>query len=40
MCINENNRMRNKWIEREDQWTQLHTFDQPKINIICLIDDG
>jgi hypothetical protein len=27
-----------KWRERGDQWTRLHTFDQPKINIIRLIE--
>jgi hypothetical protein len=27
-----------KWREREDQWTQSHTFDQPTINIIRLIE--
>jgi hypothetical protein len=30
--------MRNKWREREDQWTRSHMFDQPKINIIRLIE--
>jgi hypothetical protein len=30
--------MENKWRERGDQWTQLHTFDQPKINIIRLTE--
>jgi hypothetical protein len=30
--------MGKKWKERMDQWTQLHTFDQPKIDIICLIE--
>jgi hypothetical protein len=29
---------REKWRERGDQWTRLHTFDQPKINIIRLIE--
>jgi hypothetical protein len=28
---------RNKWRERGDQWTRLHTFDQLKIDIIRLI---
>jgi hypothetical protein len=27
-----------KWRERGDQWTQSHTFDQPKINISKLIE--
>jgi hypothetical protein len=27
-----------KWRERGDQWTQSHAFDQPKINIIRLIE--
>jgi hypothetical protein len=27
-----------KWREKKDQWTRLHTFDQPKINIIRLIE--
>jgi hypothetical protein len=39
MYINENNSIdRKKWREREDQWTRLYTFDQPKINIIRLIE--
>jgi hypothetical protein len=31
--------MEKKWRERGDQWTRSHTFDQPKINIIRLIED-
>jgi hypothetical protein len=31
--------MGKKWRERWDQWTRSHTFDQPIINIICLIED-
>jgi hypothetical protein len=27
-----------KWRERGDQWTRTYTFDQPKINIIRLIE--
>jgi hypothetical protein len=27
-----------KWRERGDQWTRSQTFDQPKINIIRLIE--
>jgi hypothetical protein len=27
-----------KWREREDQWMRSHTFDQPTINIIRLIE--
>jgi hypothetical protein len=30
--------MGKKWRERGDQWTQSHTFDQLKINIIRLIE--
>jgi hypothetical protein len=30
--------MGKKWRERGDQWTQSHTFDQLKINIIHLIE--
>jgi hypothetical protein len=30
--------MGKKWGERGDQWTRSHTFDQPKINIIRLIE--
>jgi hypothetical protein len=36
MCINENNNIDEK--ERGYKWTRLHTFDQSKINIICLIE--
>jgi hypothetical protein len=40
MCINENNSIDGKEIERKgDQWTQLHMFDQPKIDIIRLIEE-
>jgi hypothetical protein len=27
-----------KWRERGDQWTRSHTFNQPTINIIRLIE--
>jgi hypothetical protein len=30
--------MGKKWREKGDQWTRSHTFDQPKINIIHLIE--
>jgi hypothetical protein len=30
--------MGKKWRERGDQWTRSQTFDQPKINIIRLIE--
>jgi hypothetical protein len=30
--------MRKKWREKRDQLIRLHTFDQPKINIIRLIE--
>jgi hypothetical protein len=30
--------MGKKWRERVDQWTLSHTFNQPKINIIHLIE--
>jgi hypothetical protein len=30
--------MENKWREKGDQWTQLYTFDQLKIDIIRLIE--
>jgi hypothetical protein len=30
--------MGKKWREKGDQWTQSHTFDQPKMNIIRLIE--
>jgi hypothetical protein len=39
MYINGNNSIDGKEMERKkDQWTRLHTFDQPKIDIICLIE--
>jgi hypothetical protein len=30
--------MGKKWREKGDQWTRSHTFDQPKINTIRLIE--
>jgi hypothetical protein len=39
MCINGNNSIDGKEMERKgDQWTRLHTSDQPKIDIIRLIE--